>query len=357
MDGLGSAENPDIELKWLAEWARIHKLPPMIRLFSLFSALCLAGIATPIQAAEPLHVEYGGGEGPGKGKHIVLIAGDEEYRSEEFMPALGRILAKHHGFKVTVLFSVDDKGFIDPTNQKSITNPAALDSADAIVTGIRFRKYPDEAMARFDAAMKRRVPVVGLRTSTHAFQFKRDTQYKSYNGWGKNTLGEKWVSHWGKHKKEATLGVIEQANAKHPVLNGVKQIFGDTDVYEAAPPADATILVRGQVLKTMEADSGPADYKKTNRATKMEQGINDPMMPVIWTRELDKQRIVTCTMGAATDLQSEDLRRAVVNGVFWGLGLDVPAKANVDVVGEFKNIMYGFGTYRKNVRPSDHAMK
>ena len=178
------------------------------------------------------------------------------------------------------------------------------------------------------------------------------------NGWGESyTMGRSFKA-LEKHKEDFQIFTgFEQANAKHPVLNGVKQIFGDTDVYEAAPPADATILVRGQVLKTMEADSGPADYKKTNRATKMEQGINDPMMPVIWTRELDKQRIVTCTMGAATDLQSEDLRRAVVNGVFWGLGLDVPAKANVDVVGEFKNIMYGFGTYRKNVRPSDHAMK
>ena len=161
----------------------------MKRLISLFSALCLASTAT---AAEPLHVEYAGGEGPGKGKHVVLIAGDEEYRSEEFMPALGRILAKHHGFKVTVLFSVDDKGFIDPTNQKSITNPAALDSADAIVTGIRFRKYPDEAMAKFDAAMKRGVPVVGLRTSTHAFNYgnKQSSSYREYNRFGKEGLSQ-----------------------------------------------------------------------------------------------------------------------------------------------------------------------
>ncbi|MGA0900570.1 MAG: ThuA domain-containing protein [Luteolibacter sp.] len=326
----------------------------MKRLISLCLALPLAVIA---QAAEPLHIEYAGGEGSGKGKHVVLIAGDEEYRSEEFLPALGRILAEHHGFKVSVLFSVNDEGFIDPNNQQSMTHPEALDSADAIVTAIRFRKYPDEVMAKFDAAMKRGVPVVGLRTSTHAFQFKRDTAYKSYNAWGKNTLGEHWVSHWGKHKKEATLGVIEAANAKHSVLNGVKNIFGDTDVYEAAPPADATILVRGQVLKTMKADSGPADYSKKNRATGEEQPINDPMMPVIWTRELDGQRIVTCTMGAATDLQNEDLRRVVVNGVFWGLDMEVPKKAKVDVVGEFQHIMYGFNTFRKNVRPSDHAMK
>lgn len=330
----------------------------MKRILSLLSLLAIA--SSPAVAAEPLHVEYAGGEGPGKGKHVVLIAGDEEYRSEEFLPALGRILAEHHGFTCTVLFSVDGEGFIDPNNQQSMSHPEALDSADAIVTAIRFRKYPDEVMARFDAAMKRGVPVVGLRTSTHAFQFKRDTPYKSYNAWGKEVLGEKWVSHWGVHKKEATLGVIEEANASHPVLKGVKHVFGNSDVYEAAPPADATILLRGQVLKGMTADSGPADYVKKNRATGKEQPVNEPMMPILWTRELPReggepQRIVTCTMGAATDLQNEDLRRAVVNGVFWGLRMDVPDQAKVDVIGEFRELMYGFNTFRKGVKPSDHS--
>ena len=40
---------------------------------------------------------YEGTEGPGKGKHIVFLAGDHEYRSEESLPELARILAKHHG--------------------------------------------------------------------------------------------------------------------------------------------------------------------------------------------------------------------------------------------------------------------
>ena len=51
-------------------------------------------------------------------------------------------------------------------------------------------------------------------------------------------------------------------------------------------------------------------------------------------------------MGAATDLQNEGLRRMVVNAVYWGLGMEVPAKANVDYVDEYKPTMYGFGGYR-----------
>jgi type 1 glutamine amidotransferase len=314
---------------------------------------------TTMSHAENDWVEYPAGQGAGKGKHVVLIAGDEEYRSEEGMPMLGKILSQHHGFKCTVLFSVSD-GVIDPNAGTSLSNPAALDSADAIVMLIRFRKWPDETMAKFDAAMKRGVPVVGLRTSTHAFQLPGSSAFKSYNQFGKETLGEKWVSHWGKHKVEATRGISETAHADHPILRGVSDVFGDSDVYEAAPPADAKILMRGQVLKGMEPSDPPADYTK-KRADGGEQAVNDPMMPIAWTREIKTasggtQKIFTNTMGAATDLKSEGLRRMVVNAVFWGLGLEVPAKADVTVVGDFKAEMYGFNTFRKGVKPSDHGL-
>src|SRR5262249_11170334 len=68
----------------------------------LTTVLC----ATAVCAQENQYVVYQGGDGPGKGKHIVLVSGDEEYRSEESLPLLGKILAKHHGFKCTVLFAV-----------------------------------------------------------------------------------------------------------------------------------------------------------------------------------------------------------------------------------------------------------
>lgn len=298
-----------------------------------------------------------GGEGPGRGKHVVLLAGDEEYRSEEAMPMLAKILAKH-GFDCTVCFSVDPKdGTINPNQGDSLTNPGALDSADAIVMLLRFRHWPEETMKKFDAAMKRGVPVIGLRTSTHAFQIKEGA-FKSYNNFGKDVLGERWVSHWGGHKQEATRGIIEKGAEGLPILHGVAGIFGGTDVYEAYPPADATILVRGQVLKTMEPDAAPADYRKKRSTDKVEQGVNDPMMPVAWTRvhkqaDGKENRIFCTTMASASDLPNEGLRRLVVNAVFWGLGLDVPQKADVTPVGEFNPTFYGFNGYIKGVKPSD----
>jgi hypothetical protein len=39
------------------------------------------------------------------------------------------------------------------------------------------------------------------------------------------------------------------------------------------------------------------------------------------------------------------------------LNMPVPPKANVEIVGEFTPTMYGFGTYKKGVKPSDHELK
>lgn len=225
-------------------------------------------------------ISYPGGKGPGAGKHVVLLAGDEEYRSEEAMPMLAKILSQHQGFRCTVLFSNDEDGIIDPNKGGSLGKPEALDSADAIVTSLRFRKWPDETMARFDAAIQRGVPVVALRTSTHSFQLPATSAFAEYNSYGKKVLGEGWVSHWGNHKVEATRGAIEPASARDPILQGVAEIFGTTDVYEAYPPEDAVILVRGQVLKGMDPKDPPAAHEKTRASDKLKQDVNSPMMPV-----------------------------------------------------------------------------
>lgn len=314
-------------------------------------------------------------KGEAKGKHVVLLAGDEEYRSEEAMPMLAKILSERHGFKTTVLFSVDKDGFIDANNQASLTHPEALDSADAIIMLIRFRHWPDDVMKHFHDAVQRGVPIVGLRTATHAFNMEPNSTYGAWawnnaeGGFGRLVLGETWVSHWGKHRAEATKGVLEASEKDHPILRGVTELFGTTDVYEAAPPLDAVILARGQVVAGMEVSSPPADYRKSTKAG-LEQAVNEPMMPIAWAREVKNasgktNKILCTTMGAASDLTNESLRRLVINGVHWGLGLEVPASADVNYVGEFKPLMYGtkdsadladpygFRGFKRGVKPAD----
>src|SRR3954466_2670294 len=225
-------------------------------------------------------IVYPGKAGPGSGKHIVLLSGDEEYRSEEGLPQLAKILAERHGFKCTVLFSIDPATHtINPNLHTNMPDAEALDSADAIVMLLRFREWPDEQMKHFVNAYLSGKPIIALRTSTHAFNYSPGSKsaYKNYSwngtewpgGFGKQVLGETWVSHHGAHKKEATRGVIESSAKSDPILRGIKDIFGDTDVYTANPPADVRILLRGQVLAGMTPDSPAVEGAK-----------NNPMQPV-----------------------------------------------------------------------------
>src|SRR3954463_14226944 len=80
------------------------------------------------------------------GKHIVLISGDEEYRGEESLPMLAKILSQRHGFQCTVLFALDDDGTINPDNNRTLGDAEALDSADLVVMALRWRNYPDDVM-------------------------------------------------------------------------------------------------------------------------------------------------------------------------------------------------------------------
>jgi len=328
---------------------------------TLLIVVCLALV--PLANGEaPLWMEYPAAEGPGDGKHIVFLSGDEEYRSEEGLPMLAKILSQRHGFRCTVLFAVDPKtGQIDPNNRSSLPGAEALDTADAIVILLRFRTWPDDVMEKFVKAFEAGKPIIALRTSTHPFAYPEGHRFREFNDFGENVLGESWVSHWGRHKEEATRGVIEAVATENPLLRGVSDVFGDSDVYEAYPPSDAQILMRGQVLNGMKHDSPPADYSKKRASDATEQGVNDPMMPIAWTRLYknkngNSNRVFCTTMGAATDLANEGFRRLLANAVYWGLEMEVPEKASVEIVGEYRPSAYGFDVFRRDLRPTDFAL-
>ena len=306
-------------------------------------------------------VEYEGHEGAGKGKHIVLVSGDEEYRSEEALPMLGKILSTHHGFDCSVLFAIDpDTGEIDPNNQNNIPGLHLLEDADMLVLFTRFRELPDEQMKHIIDYTNAGGPVLGLRTATHAFNYteNKDSPYAKYSfnsqefdgGYGRQVLGETWINHHGHHGKESARGVIDEENKDHPILKGVTDIWGPSDVYGIKSlTGDAQVLVHGQVLVGMEPDDPPKPDTST--------------MPMAWIKTYTGETGNTCrvfntTMGASVDLESEGLRRLLVNGIYWCVGLedDIPDKSHVDYVVEYKPTMFGFGTFKKGLTPADHAL-
>ena len=310
-------------------------------------------------------VVYEGNQGPGKGKHIVFVTGDEEYRSEEAMPMLAKILAVRHGFKCTVLFALDPKdGSIDPNNPTNIPGLESLKSADMLVIFTRFREPADQEMRYIADFVNSGKPILGIRTATHAFAFEKNKQsvYARYDwrnqawpgGFGQQVLGETWVAHHGAHGKESTRGVLNEAQKDHPILRGVDDIWGPTDVYRVSHlPADAVVLVYGQVLEGMHPLDKPVTGSK-----------NDPMMPLIWIRNYTGEagrtsRVVCSTIGAAVDLESEGLRRLLVNACYWAVGLEnqIPTKSDVNYVGEYIPTYFGFGKFKRGMRPSDFELK
>lgn len=304
-----------------------------------------------------------GGEGPGKGKSVVLISGDEEYRSEEALPQLAKILATRHGFNCTVLFAVDKTGTIDPTVTSNIPGLDALRKADLMILFTRFRELPADQMEEIANYVDSGRPIIGMRTATHAFKIKEGHPFVGYSfdnkrwegGFGRQVLGETWLNHHGKHGSQSTRGEVAPGAESHPILKGIKSgdIWGPTDVYgvRLPLPGDSKPLVLGRVLTGMKADDAPLEGVK-----------NAPMMPVAWvksyTSKADKTgRVFATTMGASQDLSSEGVRRMLVNAAYWATGLEaqIPDKSDVSLVGDYKPTPFGFGKHAKGLRPADLA--
>ena len=331
---------------------------------TLLAVVCAAAIWQPALAADPW-VVFNGQAGPGKGKHIVLISGDEEYRSEESLPQLAKILALRHGFKCTVLFAVDrNDGTINPNQSDNIPGLEALKTADLLVLFTRFRDLPDEQMRQIVDYVESGHPVIGMRTATHAFAPKASTTFSRYGwqskdwdgGFGRQVLGETWISHHGQHGKQSTRGIVATDMQDHPILRGIKDgdIWGPTDVYgvRLPLPGDSRPLVLGQVLAGMQ----PSDIGVSGKQ-------NDPMMPVAWVKSFTTAsgktaRVFATTMGASQDLANEGVRRLLVNACYWALGMENTISAtNVAIVGEFHPHPFGFGTFTKGVKPAEHALQ
>lgn len=327
---------------------------------ALIALVVLPGL---VVAAEKPWVVYKGGSGPGQGKHIVFVTGDEEYRSEESMPMLAKIMAVHHGFKCTVLFGINkESGEIDPVTVDNIPGLRALTNADLMVLFTRFRELPDEQMKYIIDYTNSGKPIVALRTATHAFFYKKnkDSPYAKYTfnnkgdfkgGYGRQVLGETWINHYGHHQKESTRGLVAAGMEDCPIVRGVGVIWGPSDVYGLTTlHGDCKPVIMGHVLKGMEPGDEPNTEKKP--------------LPVAWTKtytgEFGKTSCVfTTTMGHGDDLKDENFRRLLVNACYWGLGMEdeIPAKSKVDLVGEYDPKPIGFGGFKKGLKPSDHKLE
>ncbi|MBG29271.1 MAG: hypothetical protein CMI31_04625 [Opitutae bacterium] len=330
------------------------KLPTFLLLACLsLSFFCSQLLSKPLT--------YEGTSGVGKGKHIVFIASDHEYRGEETCPAIARILAKRYGFKCTVLFGLDNEGHIKP-GSSNVPGMEALKEADMMFLFLRFLAPDDATMKHFTDYLDRGGPVLGLRTTTHAFnglkgknsKYNYNSRDKSYDwGFGRQVIGETWrpregAGHYGKNHKYSTRMFVVPDQKDHPVTLGVTDMHAMAGAYSAVPIEGSVILGKNQVLDSMKPDGKPIP--------------NKPPSPCIWVREYEsksgkKGRVFASTQGGSEDIISEGVRRVIINGVFWCMGLEDSIKAdmNVDFVGPYKPTTFKFGGGRKKVKPLDLA--
>lgn len=337
---------------------------------TFLAALLMALLATALaSAAGNPWTNYPGRTGPGEGKIVVLISGDEEYRSEEALPQLAKILSTEHGFDCTVLFAIDpNTGFVAPNNRHNIPGLKTLKAADLMIIFTRRRDLPDDQMKLIEDYVKAGKPVLGIRTATHAFMPPQGSQWEHYadtyvgarkeweGGFGRVVLGERWVNHHGNHKNESTRGIIAPGAADHPMLRGIQDgtIWGPTDVYAVRLPlpGDSQPLVLGQVT----ARKGAFDENDSMYGMRPDDGPavagpkNNPMMPIAWAKTYEipggnRGRAFCSTIGAATDLANEATRRLLVNAAYWCAGLEdkiPPEGTRVDLVGEYHPTKFGF---------------
>jgi len=331
-----------------------------LALAAAFTCAAVGSVLAQATKTDPAQtVVFKGKEGPGHGKKVVLVSGDEEYRSEEALTQLAKILADRHGFDCTVLYAVDPKdGTINPEVNSNIPGLEALRTADLMIIATRFRDLPDDQMKDVVDYVESGRPVIGMRTATHAFNLKSPT-YKGYTwngadgGFGRKVLGETWISHHGDHGSQSTRGLIAEGKKNHPVTKGIKDgdVWGPTDVYGVRLPLPdgCEPVIYGQILTGMKFNDTPLEGAK-----------NNPMMPVAWINTYTgaagkPARVFTTTMGAATDLQNEGLRRLLTNATYWAVGLEdkIPAKTNVDLVGTYEPSAFKFSGHKRGVKPAD----
>lgn len=309
-----------------------------------------------VRSAHAQSLVYEGIDGPGVGTHIVFLAGDHEYRSEETLPALARILARHHGFQCTVLFTTDpETGEILP-GSSHMPGTDVLDSADLLVIFLRFQDFSAEQMQPIVDYLDRAGPVIGLRTSTHAFKIPEGSSFVRFDyrfageemtgGFGRQVLGETWVSHYGKNHVTSTRLEIVPEQADHPILRGVVDPWAESGAYWVEPTPDSLVLAMARPLMGMTPDSPVIQDKLP--------------CPGAWVRRYTGKydtsgRVFTTTCGASEDLQNDGVRRMLVNACFWAAGKEnaIHSDLPIDFVGPYHPTTFRNGGHRREVQPAD----
>jgi type 1 glutamine amidotransferase len=214
---------------------------------------------------------------------IVLVSGEDEYKSAETLPAFAKFLEANHGYK-TVYLRRESK-------PDTIAGLEALERADLLILYARRMTLPDDQLKKFQNYFALGKPVVGLRTASHAFQ--------NWLVFDKQVLGGNYQNHYGKDLLPRVT--VHPAAMRHPILRGVPQAF-----------ASAGSLYRNTPLQT-------------NTTALLTATIPEHTEPVAWTHDYRGARVFYTSLGHPKDFEDEAFRRLLINAIQWALNRPVPA--------------------------------
>jgi len=290
----------------------------------------------------------------GKAPHVVFISGDEEYRSEESLPMLAKILHDEHGFRVSVCYALDEEGKVDPDTLTNIAGLEALDDADLVVMFTRFRKLPEDQLGRIRKYAESGRPMMGFRTATHAFRYDGGPLADEMNeAWERKVFGQRWITHhghFGDGMEMLTAVSLAPPAASHPVLRGVEPFEAYSWLYHVegggdSLEGDCTRLLIGKALKSGHAKEFDR-FPETN--------------PVAWTKTYTgasgkPARVFFTTLGHPFDFKAESMRKLALNGVFWALGMEerIPeGGVKADFAAPYEPNNSGVGGSKKELAPA-----
>ena len=240
---------------------------------------------------------------------VVFVTGDHEYSSEATMPLIAANLEKNYGMRTLVL-----KSSPDYNSEENIPGLEALKDADLVVFFLRWRRLPKDQLKYIDDYIKSGKPVMGFRTTTHAFNFPSGHESKKWNGFAETAFGA--PGGWGKgghthygHNSTTDVSVIA-SQKKHPILTGVSATFhADSWLYHVLPDYP----LKGSTWLLM------------GRSVNPDKAAIDNHVAWTWKTPAGGKSFMT-TLGHPQDFNDSSFQRLVINAVHWTLGRSVPRK-------------------------------
>ena len=260
--------------------------------------------------------------------HAVFVVGTTHYSPQNSMPPFAKELERW-GFRTTVILP---KG--DPEQNKNgvgLPGLEALKDADVAILFMRFLSLPDDQFKQLMDYVESGRPVVGFRTSTHAFLYPEDhPRFRWNNDFGRYVLGTQYVTHL---QNETDCRVVAR-HKDHPVLTGVPdesfRSTGTLYLTSLQPGCVPLVLGSGQAKAGRLVENQFGTYYVDQTGTDI----------VAWTWQNQWGGRVFCSsFGHVGDFGTEPIMRILVNGVFWAADRPIPpadAKINVFHVEETK---------------------